>query len=123
MIVNFIFGILNGSVDSEERGKSYLFNVGEVEAANANTMAAFINDSLSLLWPKGNIQIFIVYDLRITSFSDTDRYTVLKSFNVNNRLMLNRNGGFKSIVDLCNVCYNAEEATDDYVKKLSPNLN
>lgn len=57
LIVNLIFGILNGAEDSEEeQGKSYLFNVAEVDAANSNTMATFINDSLSLLWPKGNVK-------------------------------------------------------------------
>lgn len=51
LIVNLIFGILDGS---EENGKkSFLLNVGVVEAANANTMAAFLNDSLHILWPEG----------------------------------------------------------------------
>ncbi|XP_049302139.1 uncharacterized protein LOC125775525 [Bactrocera dorsalis] len=51
LIANFVFGIFDGTKESAE--KSYLLNAGVVEAANANTMAAFLNDSLHILWPDG----------------------------------------------------------------------
>lgn len=50
MIANFVFGILG---DENERGKSYLLNLAQLEKSNANTIAAFSTDSLLLLWPKG----------------------------------------------------------------------
>lgn len=53
LVVNFIFGILDGEEDSAERGKSYLLNVGLIDAQNASNVAAFFNDSVSLLWPNG----------------------------------------------------------------------
>lgn len=53
LVVNFIFGILDGGEDSPERGKSYLLNVGVIDAQNASNVAAFFNDSVSLLWPNG----------------------------------------------------------------------
>lgn len=53
MVANFIYGILESDENSTERGKCYLLNVVEVEAANANTMATFFNDSLLLLWTNG----------------------------------------------------------------------
>lgn len=54
-VVNLVFGVLNNTGDSSEREKCYLFNVAQVDAANANTMATFVNDSLSRLWPQGNL--------------------------------------------------------------------
>lgn len=53
MVVNFIFGILDGDENSPERGKAYLLNMAVVDVVNASTMAAFFNDSLLLLWPNG----------------------------------------------------------------------
>lgn len=50
MVANFVFGILG---DENERGKSYLLNVAQLEKTNANTIAAFFTDSLLVLWPKG----------------------------------------------------------------------
>lgn len=50
MVANFVFGILD---DENERGKSYLLNVMELEKVNANTIATFFTDSLMLLWPTG----------------------------------------------------------------------
>lgn len=50
MVANFVFGILD---DEAERGKSYLLNMAELDQTNANTIAVFFNESLSLLWPKG----------------------------------------------------------------------
>lgn len=52
LVANFIFGILDDN--EEERGKCYLLNVAELDAANASNMAAFFNNSLHLLWPEGN---------------------------------------------------------------------
>lgn len=49
-VANFVFGILD---DENERGKSYLLNVKELEKVNGTTVAAFFNDSLLLLWPTG----------------------------------------------------------------------
>lgn len=53
MVANFIFGVLDGEEKSEERGKCYLLNMTVMDVTNANSMAAFFNDSLALLWPKG----------------------------------------------------------------------
>lgn len=54
LVINFIFGVLTCDPnDPNERANSYLFNAATVEAANATTVAAFVNDSLSLLWPNG----------------------------------------------------------------------
>lgn len=54
MVANFVFGLMEGVEDesSPEHGKCYLLNMVEVDAANANNMAAFFNDSLALLWPQ-----------------------------------------------------------------------
>lgn len=60
-VTNFIFGILDGSDDSPERGKCYLLNMVPVEAANASNMAAFFNDSLLLLWPSGKWKHLCVF--------------------------------------------------------------
>lgn len=54
-VVNLVFGVLNNTGDSSERENCYLFNIAQVDAANANTMATFVNDSLSRLWPQGNL--------------------------------------------------------------------
>jgi len=52
-VVNFVFGLLEGE-ESNETGKAYLFNMATVDHCNANTMAQFLNESLTMLWPKGN---------------------------------------------------------------------
>lgn len=52
MVANFVFGILD---DENERGKSYLLNVAQLERVNANTIATFLTDSLLLLWPTGKL--------------------------------------------------------------------
>ena len=44
----FVFGILG---DEEERNKCYLGNMAQLESVNHSTIAAFVNDFLSLLWP------------------------------------------------------------------------
>ena len=49
-MVNFVFGILD---EPMEQGKAYLFSTATVDAANAETMAQFFNDSVALLWPNG----------------------------------------------------------------------
>lgn len=62
MVTNFIFGILDDSENSPERGKCYLLNMEIVDAADASNMAAFFNRSLSLLWPNGrSIEYCIVF--------------------------------------------------------------
>lgn len=66
LIVNLIFGILDGS--EENAAKSYLLNVAVVEAANASTMAAFINDSLHILWPEGTIVFICVCSISLFNF-------------------------------------------------------
>lgn len=53
MLVNFIFGIMDSDKDTRERGKCYLLNMGTVDATNASTMAAFLIDFMSLLYPDG----------------------------------------------------------------------
>lgn len=53
MVANFVFGIMESDENHPERGKCYLLNMAIVDAANANNMAKFFNDSLLLLWPKG----------------------------------------------------------------------
>lgn len=53
LVVNFIFGILDGDENNPEREKCYLLNMDVVEKANASSMAKFFNDSLLLLWPDG----------------------------------------------------------------------
>lgn len=64
MVVNFLFGIMESDETHPERGKSYLLNMAIVDAANANNMAKFFNDSLLLLWPEGkcfnDIQFIII---------------------------------------------------------------
>lgn len=52
LIVNLIFGFMDGSDD--EKCVSFLLNVGTVEKATAQCIGAFVNDSLQLLWPDGN---------------------------------------------------------------------
>lgn len=55
LVANFMFGLMEGITDenSPERGKCYLLNMAEVDAANSSNMAKFFVDSLSLLWPQG----------------------------------------------------------------------
>lgn len=54
LVVNFVFGLMEGvDENSSERGKCYLLNMTEVDSSCASNMAAFFNDSLSLLWPQG----------------------------------------------------------------------
>lgn len=54
LVVNFVFGLMEGvDENSPERGKCYLLNMAEVDSSCASNMAAFFNDSLSLLWPQG----------------------------------------------------------------------
>ncbi|XP_053964253.1 uncharacterized protein LOC128867182 [Anastrepha ludens] len=48
-VANFVFGILD---DENERGKSYLLNVKELDKCDANTIAIFFTESMLLLWPK-----------------------------------------------------------------------
>lgn len=55
MVVNFVFGIMESDENSPERGKCYLLNMATVDAANANNMEKFFNDSLLVLWPKGKV--------------------------------------------------------------------
>lgn len=51
-IANFVFGILG---DDEEIGKSYLLNLFHLQKCDSSTIAAFYNDSLSLLYPNGTL--------------------------------------------------------------------
>lgn len=93
MVANFVFGIMDSDENSSERGKSYLLNMTTVDAANANNMAKFFNDSLLLLWPKGkccklkivifllkiltkNIQIGIQYDKVLLVLTDAAAYMI-----------------------------------------------
>lgn len=54
MVANFVFGILG---DENERGKSYLLNVVQLEKVNANMIATFFTDSLLVLWPTGKFKV------------------------------------------------------------------
>lgn len=61
LVANCVFGILSEN-DEAERGKCYLLDVRQIEKHDANTMAAFFNDCLSLLFPDGKwffLKIFI----------------------------------------------------------------
>lgn len=60
LVANFVFGLMEDvGEDSPERGKCYLLNMAEVNAANASEMAAFFNNSLLLLWPNGILYFYI----------------------------------------------------------------
>lgn len=55
----FVFGILG---EEEERTKCYLGNMAQLESVNHSTIAAFFNDSLTVLWPNQVLynNVFIV---------------------------------------------------------------
>ncbi|KAM7361689.1 uncharacterized protein ACRADG_012636 [Cochliomyia hominivorax] len=59
LILNFVFGLM----DQEEKGKCYLLNMSRLERATASAFAAFINNSLQLLWPVAilyeNVQLVV----------------------------------------------------------------
>lgn len=58
LVVNFVFGLMEGvDENSQERGMCYLLNIAEVDSSCASSMAAFFNDSLSLLCPQGKCDI------------------------------------------------------------------
>lgn len=68
-VAHFIIGILG---IEEEVGKSYLLNMAELEATNNLTIAAFVNDSLQVLWPDG-----IKYDRVLLATTDAAPYMKL----------------------------------------------
>lgn len=64
LVANFVFGLM----EEDEKGKSYLLNMARLERANASSLAAFINNSLQILWPDGkllfkHIFFFIIFNL------------------------------------------------------------
>lgn len=54
-VANFVFGLMNGG--DSERGQSYLLEAKALEATNANTIAAFFNDCVQILFPNGKCEL------------------------------------------------------------------
>lgn len=57
-VAHFVFGILNA--DETERGQCYLLDAKVLEATNANTIAAFFNDCMLLLYPEGKHKLILI---------------------------------------------------------------